>query len=113
MIIAVPADRPVTNPSVVITGATAVLLLLQSPPGIASRNVVVVPTHRRVVPVMGSGNGFTVTNTVVIQPVGNVYVMVAKPSVKPETMPLVEPIGATPVLLLLHVPPPASVSNEV
>jgi hypothetical protein len=39
--------------------------------------------------------------------------MIAVPNVEPVTIPDVEPIGAIPVLLLLHVPPPASVRVDI
>jgi len=59
VIIAVPAERPVTRPIVEITGATSVLLLLQAPPVVASARVLVPLTQMVVVPVMGAGLGKT------------------------------------------------------
>jgi hypothetical protein len=47
-----------------------------------------------------------------MQPVGNVYVMVDVPGAMPDTIPEV-PIVATVVILLLHVPPPASARDVV
>jgi len=63
---------PVTSPELEPIEATAITLLLQVPPIVASLKTVVVPAHMVVFPVMAAGNGFTVTVTVRIQPVGNV-----------------------------------------
>ena len=58
-----------------------------------------------------AGNGLTTTNAVAIQPVDNVYVMVAVPAATPVTVP---PLTlATPALLVLHVPPLVASLNEV
>jgi hypothetical protein len=48
--------------------ATAVLLLVQVPPGTASLRVDVVPAHMLVIPVMVEGNGLTVTIVIAKQP---------------------------------------------
>ena len=48
---------PVAEPIVAIPG----LPLVQNPPGVASLNVVVKPTQTDKVPVIGAGNGVTVT----------------------------------------------------
>ena len=45
---------------------------LQVPPEVTSPSVVEVPIHNPSVPVIGLGNGFTVTIEVAIQPVGKV-----------------------------------------
>jgi hypothetical protein len=45
--------------------AAEMVPLFQVPPGIASDNVVVRPEHIVVTPVIGAGNGFTVTTVVV------------------------------------------------
>ena len=47
----------------------------------------------------------TDTRVAIVQPVGNVYVIVVDPPDTPVTTPVVEPIVAIAVLLLLHVPP--------
>lgn len=56
-----PAARPVITPvrasAVAVVGVTAV----QVPPGVADSNVVLLPSHTDVVPVIGSGTAFTVT----------------------------------------------------
>jgi hypothetical protein len=104
VIVAVPALTPVTTPDAVPTIATPVLLLLHVPPVEASARVVVLPTHVVSVPVTGS-IAFTVTTTLVLQPPAIEYVIPAVPPDTPATRPEAEPTVATPVLLLLHVPP--------
>jgi hypothetical protein len=59
----VPAATPVTTPEVP-TVATAVLLLLHVPPGVASVNEVVEPAQTDVVPVIAPTEPPTVTTTV-------------------------------------------------
>jgi hypothetical protein len=61
---AVPALMPVIIPAEPAM-ATDVLLLLQAPPVAVLLNVVVLPAHRIVVPVMAGGSALTlkVTNT--------------------------------------------------
>ena len=63
-----PLAIPVTTPLISIV-ATAVLELLQVPPGVASFNAVVKPWQTVVVPVTGE-SGFTVTVVVAKQPPG-------------------------------------------
>ena len=72
MIVDVPADTPVTRPLDAPARATPVALLLHVPGALASESCVVNPAHTSRVPIMADGNGFTVTTTVLIQPVGNV-----------------------------------------
>ncbi len=67
VIVAVPADTPVTTP-VVPTDATLVLLLLQVPPDVALDSVVVVPAQIEVVPVIAVGDPMVIV-VVVTQPV--------------------------------------------
>ena len=62
----VPALRPVTIPEV-LTVPTAVLVLLHTPPAVASLRDVVAPVHAVAVPETGAGAAgvvFTVTSTV-------------------------------------------------
>jgi hypothetical protein len=68
VIIDEPVAIPVTTPDVDPMLATAVLLLFQVPPGVASLSVLVLPMHRAVVPVIGRGFGFTVAVAVTIHP---------------------------------------------
>jgi hypothetical protein len=65
-----PAAMPVTTPEA-DTVPSALMLLLQFPPGVTSVSVVVEPTHTEVVPVIATGVWFTVTTAVAIQPVPN------------------------------------------
>jgi hypothetical protein len=58
--VAVPEDTPVTTPVVLIVAITG-LLLLQVPPGVAAVNDVVVPAQKLNGPIIGDGDGFTVT----------------------------------------------------
>lgn len=60
----VPAETPVTIPELLIVATAGVLLVHDSPPVDASLKPMVVPTHKEVVPVIASGNGFTVTEAV-------------------------------------------------
>jgi hypothetical protein len=94
------------------TVATLVLSLVQVPPVVASDNKVEEPGHENLLPVIGAGSGFTVTALVVLQPVGCVKVIVAVPETNPVTVPVVAPT-ATLKLVLLQVPPPASLSVMV
>ena len=85
--------------------ATAVLLLLQAPPGVASLNERPDPAHsEEAPPVMAPGMPVTVISTVLYEP-DTEYVMVAVPAAAPVTTPLDEPMVATPVLPLVQVPP--------
>lgn len=104
MIVATPTETPVTTPElepiVAIDGA---LLVHVPPPEFVS--VVVLPTHTRSVPPMADGADITVIVRVAAQPVGSVYVISAVPVATAVTRPVVDPIVATAVLLLVHVPP--------
>ena len=95
---------PVTTPLTLPTVATAVLLLVQTPTP-ALNKVVVLPTHTDVIPVIGAGKGLTNSVVVAMQLVLKVYVIIAVPALTPDATPLKEPIVATAMLLLLHVPP--------
>ena len=64
--VAVPADMPVTNPVEVMV-AIVVLLLLQTPPMVASLSVVVDPTHTLAMPVIAGGPAVIVTPKVEVQ----------------------------------------------
>jgi hypothetical protein len=68
VIVDVPNATPVTIPVVKPTVATAVLLLVQVPPGTASLNVVEEDTPVTPIPVIGAGIGITVTAVVTLQP---------------------------------------------
>ena len=64
--VATPADDPVTLPE----PSTAIRLLpvLQPPPGVASVNAIVEPTHTALAPVIPDRVELTVTSIVVVQP---------------------------------------------
>ena len=100
-----PADTPVTTPVPDTTVATPVLLLLHVPEGVVLASVVVSVSHTDCVPVMLFGNGSIVTTVVAIQLVPNEYVIVVVPTATPVTMPLLRPIVAAAVFVLVHVPP--------
>jgi hypothetical protein len=102
----VPVATPVTKP-VKPTVATAVLVLLQVPPGVISVSGVVLPAHTVRVPAIVAGCigcGFTVMGLMAVQPVGNVYKIAGVPAATAVTIP-VDPTMARAVLLLLHAPP--------
>lgn len=99
-------------PEPVPTVATDVLLLLHAPPAVPSVNVVVEPTQALELPVIGS-IGFTRTDAVTKQLAPPVKVMVAVPPDTPDTTPDVDPTAAIAVLLLLQVPPLASLNVVV
>jgi hypothetical protein len=67
------------------------------------------PTHCEVavgaVNMLTLGALFTVTCAVILQPEESVYVIVGVPAATPVTVPVVDPIVASAVLLLVHVPP--------
>ena len=60
MIVAAPAATAVNDPAA-LTEATVVVLLLQVPPPVASDNGADAPTHSTDGPVIGDGEGLTVT----------------------------------------------------
>jgi hypothetical protein len=64
-----PEARPDTIPLRDPIVATARALLLHEPPVVVLLNVVVLPTHTLVVPVIAAGSAFTVTIAVMLQPV--------------------------------------------
>ena len=72
MILAVPRAAPVTMPVVPSTGAMAVLLLVQVPPGVVLINAMDVLRQAEVAPVIVGGSGFTVTVLDIAQPVGKI-----------------------------------------
>jgi hypothetical protein len=69
VMIAVPAETPVTIPKLV-TVAIPMLLLVHVP--LALVRVVPLPAHATPAPDIGAGNGFTVTVVVLVQPSGAV-----------------------------------------
>lgn len=67
MIIAVPLLMPVTTPDA-STDAFDGLLLVHVPPGTVLVRVVVEPTHTVLLPLIGPGVAFTVTDLVLLHP---------------------------------------------
>jgi hypothetical protein len=67
----VPVDNPVKIPVDQSITPTAILLLDQVPTVDKSLKVSELPTHTTIEPVIGAGNGLTVIEVVVKQPVGN------------------------------------------
>lgn len=102
---ATPAVTPVTIPVPDTTVAIPVLLLLQLTPVEVVDNVIVLPTHTSVGPVIEAGSGLTVTIVVEVQPVPIDVVIVAVPADCPVTIPVNEPTVATVTSLLLQLPP--------
>lgn len=104
--VVVPAATPVTTP-VLVTVATATLLLAQVPP-LVGDNVVVAPAQITLGPVILTGvKALTVTVAVVALQFGAVfltYVNVTDPPFNPVTRPALV-TEATVGLLLVHVPP--------
>ena len=72
MIVAVPADTPLTIPVSDPTVAVSILLLLHAPPGTTSVNIKLAPAQTTDAPVIGPGDKLTVIEVVVAQPVGSV-----------------------------------------
>ena len=103
-----PDVRPFTTPDA-FTVATTVLVLLHTPPVVASVNVVDEPAIIVAVPLIvpAAGEGLTVITWVaaaVPQPLVTVYDMVVVPDVRPITIPEAFTVATT-VLVLLHTPP--------
>jgi hypothetical protein len=120
VIVAVPAERPVTVPNG-STDATVPGVALQKRPLEAEVKVVVSPSHTSGVPVATAGSSLTVTCVVSIQPSADVYVIVtvrlgtpAGIGVTAVRKPVVRSTVAIVGSPLTHVPAPArSVSVDV
>lgn len=103
----VPADTPVMMPEDEPMATIAVLPLAHVPPVTELLNVVVEPIQVAIVPVIAGGGGMTVTMPVTVHPVPeSLNVIVEVPAIFPVTIPEDEPMVATIVLLLVHVPEP-------
>lgn len=115
VITAVPAEIPDTVPLEVPMVATAVLLLLQEPPGVPSERVVVTPTHSEPDPSIVPGTGFTVTVWFTKHPVGSVYLITGEGVVvdSPETIPETDPTVAFDTSSDVQVPPEVAELNVV
>jgi hypothetical protein len=110
----VPTFTPQARPVELFTVAIVVLALLQVPPVVVLLSVLHVPPwHSCVAPVIGAGNGFTVTVVVWAQPVGNVYEITAvHGAVMPLTIPDVDPT-LTQLLAVDQVPPPGELLSTM
>lgn len=113
VIVAVPADTPVTIPLVVGIVAIAVLLLLHVPPVVVLVRVVAAASQRLADPEMAAGVAATFTAIDRKQPGETVYVIFAAPVATPVTIPVPEPTVAIAELLLDHVPPEAICESVV
>jgi hypothetical protein len=101
----VPTDKPLTTPLMLPMVAIPTSLLLQVPPALPFRSVVVAPVQALGVPVMGNIAPIVVVNVAKqVPPV--LYVILAVPPATPVTIPSSEPTVAMVVALLLQVPPP-------
>ena len=110
--VVVPAPIPVTVPV-----DEPIVAIKSSPddqiPPPEPESVEVEPIQACVVPEIEPGTALTVTCAVAIQPVARVYVIVELPADTPVNVPLVEPIVATAMLPLVHVPPKGVALNVV
>lgn len=87
------------------TVATPVLLLLQLPPLIEFPSRLVPPIHTVVPPVTVDEYGNTFTVVVAAVHPATEYEITVVPAVTPVIRPVLLPMVATPVLLLVHTPP--------
>lgn len=105
----VPGVMPVTNP-VGVTEALVPLITLKVVGPEGSVQGVVLPTHTVGSPTIGAGKEYTVNNAVVVHPCIEVNVTVAElPPKIPVTIPVDDPMMATVVGAMLHVPASGSV----
>ena len=93
------------------TVAIDVLLLDHVPPDAASVSSVLVPVHIADAPEIGAVAAFTDITVDVEQPAAVVYVMVAVPTLPPETRPVPEPTDAVTSAVLQEPPDVASANN--
>jgi len=111
VIVAVPGVIGVTIPEVIFTVATSgEVVLVQVPPVVGLLNVMFIPTHVGVLPVIAGGRGLTVTILVTLHPTPNMYETIEVPVLMPDTIPEAS-IVAIDKFVLLHVPPPVVVDS--
>ena len=67
-----PGEMPFTIPVVAPTVAMIRLLLVHVPPATESYNILEEPMHILFIPQIADGDGFTVKNMPILQPVGRV-----------------------------------------
>lgn len=103
---------PARAPVVALIVVTVVVPDVHVPPAGDEDSDEPVPGHSdklpEIVPI-----GLTVTVVVRAQPVGNVYDMVDVPPDTPDTIPVADTTVATPVLLLVQVPPMVAQASVV
>ena len=104
----VPGARPVNTPIAGFIVATAGILLIHVPPGVASVRSMEELLQTTEGPEIVNGIGFTVTMSVLIQPPAAVYVIIAVPAIKPVIIPEELPAKAIPGADDDHVPPPVA-----
>ena len=104
---------PVTEPDELPTTNIDVLLLLHTPPGVASVYNVGIPPQISDGPTMAAGDALTVIPLVTKQLAPGAKVIVAVPAATPVTIPVEEPTVAIAVLLLLQIPEPTRSTNSV
>jgi hypothetical protein len=109
VIVDAPADTPVTTPEAEPTLAKP-LLLVHVPPAVPCVNVVLMPTHIFVEPVIAAGAALTVAIAVARQP-ATVYEIVAVPAAIPVITPVPDTIVATPVVLDVQAPDGVALVN--
>lgn len=112
LIVSVPGRMPVNVPAGAIV-ATAGVVCVHVPPGVASVNVALKPTHTCAVPLMADGKGLTVIALVVWQPVLSRQITVPGPGDMPVTMPVPALIVAVPPRMAQVIPGVMSVSVMV
>lgn len=88
MIADVPVSIPDTIPLEDPIAAMALLLLVQTPPGVALDSVVVPPMHRFESPAIGLGDGITVNTVEDEHPIAPQHTTVATPGAKAIAMPV-------------------------
>ena len=121
--LAVPALMPDTKPDP-DTVATAIFVLLHTPPDVICDREMVLPVHTTAEPTIDAGAGLTVTLATASQPVAGItYFIVVIPLDTPVTSPVEAPTVAIAVLTLNQVPPlvtdeklrllPAQILNEL
>lgn len=106
MMVAPPADTPVTTPVVLPTLAMPGVVLSHVLVPAASVRVMLLPTHTWVGPAMAGGIGLTVTVFVARQLCESVKMISVVPLLMPWARPVIRSMVATPVTLLLQRPGP-------
>jgi hypothetical protein len=111
-IVTLPTATPVTRPEVEPIDAIVGSLLAHETPLVPLLSVVVEPTHTPEAPVI-TGDPFTVTTFVPIQPVEPIKLIVVVPAAMPVTTPVLMPTVPTDVLLLIQLPPEVALEVRV